>query len=137
MTTPPAKNHPWRKAAPRWTHNVQIVRLAFPALWEPKTVNGEGEPAFSACFLFGTDHPAAAALRAAFDVVGADKWGAKWPAVKKELELSPPDAAIVFDPHAAIALTVAGGEDSRLRSGPVQFQRQGRALREVPGRRAD
>lgn len=30
MTTPPAKNHPWRKAAPRWTHNVQIVRLAFP-----------------------------------------------------------------------------------------------------------
>jgi hypothetical protein len=27
---PPAKNHPWRKAAPRWTHNVQLVRLAFP-----------------------------------------------------------------------------------------------------------
>ena len=31
----------------------------------------------------------------------------------------------------------AGGEDSRLRIGPVQFQRQGRALREVPGRRPD
>lgn len=27
---PPAKNHPWRKAAPRWTHNVQHIRLAFP-----------------------------------------------------------------------------------------------------------
>lgn len=26
----PAKNHPWRKQAPRWTHNVQLVRLAFP-----------------------------------------------------------------------------------------------------------
>jgi hypothetical protein len=27
---PPAKNHPWRKQAPRWTHNVQLIRLAFP-----------------------------------------------------------------------------------------------------------
>lgn len=27
---PPAKNHPWRKQAPRWTHNVQHIRLAFP-----------------------------------------------------------------------------------------------------------
>ncbi len=30
MSNPPAKNHPWRKSAPRWTHNVQIVRIAFP-----------------------------------------------------------------------------------------------------------
>lgn len=27
---PPKKNHPWRKAAPRWSHNVQLIRLAFP-----------------------------------------------------------------------------------------------------------
>jgi hypothetical protein len=27
---PPKKNHPWRKAAPRWSHNVQHIRLAFP-----------------------------------------------------------------------------------------------------------
>lgn len=27
---PPAKNHPWRKDMPRWTHNVQLIRLAFP-----------------------------------------------------------------------------------------------------------
>ena len=26
----PKKNHPWRKQAPRWTHNVQLIRLAFP-----------------------------------------------------------------------------------------------------------
>lgn len=26
----PAKNHPWRKDMPRWTHNVQLIRLAFP-----------------------------------------------------------------------------------------------------------
>lgn len=28
----PAKNHPWRKDMPRWTHNVQLVRLAFHPL---------------------------------------------------------------------------------------------------------
>lgn len=28
--TKPAKNHPWRKDMPRWTHNVQLIRLAFP-----------------------------------------------------------------------------------------------------------
>ena len=27
--------------------------------------------------------------------------------LRKELEISPPDAAVVFDPHSALALTVA------------------------------
>lgn len=62
------------------------VRLAFPALFEAKTVNGEGDPAFSAAFLFEQDHPAVAELKAAFEAIGKDKWGAKWPAVKKEIE---------------------------------------------------
>jgi len=26
----PKKSHPWRKQAPRWSHNVQHIRLAFP-----------------------------------------------------------------------------------------------------------
>lgn len=61
------------------------VRLAFPQLFEAKTVNGEGEPAFSASFLMGPDHPAVMALNAAMDKVGSEKWGAKWPNVKKEI----------------------------------------------------
>lgn len=65
---------------------LQNVRLAFPALFEAKTVNGEGEPAFSASFLMSPDHPAAKELRAAFETVGKDKWGAKWATVKKEIE---------------------------------------------------
>ena len=65
---------------------LENVRLAFPQLFEAKTVNGEGEPAYSASFLFAADHPAAAALKAAFEQIGKDKWGAKWPAVKKEIE---------------------------------------------------
>lgn len=65
---------------------LQNVRLAFPQLFEAKTVNGEGEPAFSATFLMEPDHPAIAELRAAFEKVGKEKWGAKWPNVKKEIE---------------------------------------------------
>lgn len=65
---------------------LKDVRLAFPALFEAKTVNGEGEPAFSASFLMAPDHPAAAALRAAFEAVGREKWKDKWPMVKKDIE---------------------------------------------------
>lgn len=64
---------------------LQNVRIAFPQLFEAKTVNGEGDPAFSAVFLMAPDHPAVAELEKAFDIVGKEKWGAKWPQVKKEL----------------------------------------------------
>ena len=65
---------------------LENVRLAFPQLFEAKTVNGEGEPAFSASFLFAPDHPAAKPLADAQEEVGKAKWGAKWPQVKKEME---------------------------------------------------
>ncbi|AQW29103.1 DUF2815 family protein [Ralstonia syzygii subsp. celebesensis] len=65
---------------------LEDVRLAFPALFEAKTVNGEGEPAFSASFLFPEDHPATKILKAAFETLGKEKWGARWPTVKKEIE---------------------------------------------------
>lgn len=60
------------------------VRLAFPALFEAKTVNGEGEPAFSASFILASDHPQLDEIRKAMDKMGAEKWGAKWPQVKKK-----------------------------------------------------
>ncbi|MGU3313590.1 DUF2815 family protein [Acinetobacter sp. M5A5_2a] len=62
------------------------VRLAFPALFEAKTVNGEGEPAFSASFILTGDHPQIAEINKAMEKMGAEKWGAKWPQVKKEIE---------------------------------------------------
>lgn len=65
---------------------LENVRLAFPELFTAKTVNGEGEPAFSASFLFAPDHPAAKLVREAQEEVGKQKWGAKWPTVKKEME---------------------------------------------------
>lgn len=62
------------------------VRLAFPQLFEAKTVNGEGEPAFSAAFLLEPGHAGIKELRAAFEKLGSEKWGAKWPTIKKEIE---------------------------------------------------
>lgn len=65
---------------------LQNVRLAFPAIFEAKTVNGEGDPAFSATFLMAPDHPAIEKIRAAFEKLGKEKWGARWATVKKEIE---------------------------------------------------
>lgn len=61
------------------------VRLAFPQLFEAKTVNGEGDPAFSASFILPPNHPAVKQINAAIDELGQAKWAAKWPAIKKEL----------------------------------------------------
>jgi hypothetical protein len=64
---------------------LQNVRLAFPALFEAKTVNGEGKPTFSASFILPADHPQIAEINEAIDAVAKDKWGAKAPNILKEL----------------------------------------------------
>lgn len=64
---------------------LENVRLAFPALFEAKTVNGEGEPAFSASFLIPHGHPVIQTLQDAFEEIGKAKWGTKWATVKKEI----------------------------------------------------
>ena len=61
------------------------VRLAFPTLFNPRTVNGEGEPAFSATFLICPDDPQVKAINKAIDRVAQDKWGAKSDAVLKQM----------------------------------------------------
>ncbi len=64
---------------------LKNVRLAFPALFEAATVNGEGEPAFSAAFLLPPTHPQIKEIEAAQEAVGKDKFGAKWPTIRKEI----------------------------------------------------
>ena len=51
------------------------VRLAFPALFEAKTVNGEGDPRFSAVFLMDPKHPQLEEIRKALKQVAKEKWG--------------------------------------------------------------
>lgn len=61
------------------------VRLAFPQLFEAKTVNGEGKPAFSAAFLIDPADPQVKAIHAAIEQVAKDKWGAKADAMLKQM----------------------------------------------------
>lgn len=64
---------------------LKNVRLAFPQLFEAKTVNGEGEPAYSASFIFDKKHSAYKEVDAAIDAVAKEKWGDKATAVLKDL----------------------------------------------------
>lgn len=66
--------------------HLNNVRGAFlNALFEAQTVGGEGEPAYGGTWLLEPDHPAIAELEDAFEKVAKEKWGAKAPAVLKEL----------------------------------------------------
>lgn len=56
---------------------IRNARLAFPALFEAKTVNGEGTPAYSATLLIPADDPQLKAINDAIDKAAAEKWGAK------------------------------------------------------------
>lgn len=114
---------------------LNAVRLAFPQLFEAKTVNGEGEPAFSASFLMERDHPAVAKIREAMEEVGKAKWGAKWPAVRKELEIKDRTALHDGDTKA----DYAGFEgnffvSSRNRTRPLVIDRDKTPLTAADGR---
>lgn len=61
------------------------VRLSFPQLFEAKTVNGEGKPAFSASLLINPKDPQVAVVNAAIEQVAKDKWGAKADAMLKQM----------------------------------------------------
>lgn len=56
---------------------LKNVRLTFPQLFEAKTVNGEGKPAFSANFLLDPADPQVKAINEAIEAVATEKWGAK------------------------------------------------------------
>jgi hypothetical protein len=60
------------------------VRLAFPTLFEAKTVAGEGKPAHSASFLIDPADPQVKAINAAIDATAKEKWGAKADAILKQ-----------------------------------------------------
>lgn len=61
------------------------VRLAFPALFEAKTVAGEGKPSFSAALLIDPADPQVKAINAAVEATATEKWSAKAPALIKQM----------------------------------------------------
>jgi len=61
------------------------VRLAFPQLFEAKTVAGEGKPAHSGTFLIDPADPQVKTINAAIDATAKEKWGAKADAILKQM----------------------------------------------------
>ena len=65
---------------------IEGVRLTFPQLFEPKAVNGQGEPKFSAAFLIPKDHKQLADIKGAIITAATEKWGPKATDVVKQLQ---------------------------------------------------
>jgi hypothetical protein len=77
---------------------LKDVRLTFPQLFEPKQVNGQGDPKFSAAFLFAKNHPQKAEIERGIVEAAKAKWGEKAQEVLKTLKAS--DKLCVHDGDA-------------------------------------
>ena len=80
---------------------LQNVRLSFPALFEPKA-NDSGKLSYGAGFIFPPSHPSKAVLDKIIDEVGTEKWGQKWPALKKQMAAG--DSLLVHNGDAKASL---------------------------------
>jgi len=65
---------------------LKNVRLAFPALWEPKAVQGSTAKKYSASLILPMDHPQLAEIRKMLKAAATEKWSNKGEAVYKTLE---------------------------------------------------
>lgn len=63
---------------------INDVRLSFPALFTPKP-SDQGSPKYGAAFLFAPDSDARKKIDEAIEATGKEKWGPKWPTIKKSL----------------------------------------------------
>ena len=66
--------------------HLSNVRLSFPQLWEAKMVQGQGEPKFSAAFLFPKDHAVVKLLSEAVLAAATEKWSVKAEEILKVLK---------------------------------------------------
>lgn len=64
---------------------LQDVRLAFPALFEPKSVAGDKKLRYGGNLIFSPDHAGFAAMNKAIEQVATEKWGAKAKAMLTKL----------------------------------------------------
>jgi hypothetical protein len=65
---------------------LKDVRLAFPSVFEATTVNGEGNPRYSAMLILPPDHPQLGEIKTKMQAVAKDKWKDKATAVYTSLE---------------------------------------------------
>lgn len=67
---------------------LKNCRLAFPNLFTPTTVGGEGKPRYSAMLILAPDHPQLADIKAKMQAVAKEKWAAKAVATYAGIEKS-------------------------------------------------
>ena len=66
--------------------HLKDVRITFPVLFDAKQVNGQGDPKFSAAFLFPKDHPQKAEVERSLVEAAKTKWNDKAQDVLKALK---------------------------------------------------
>lgn len=114
---------------------LKNVRLAFPALFEPKAVNPGDKPKFGGSFLLPPDHPQVAEIRQNIIQTARDKWGEKADAILKELKakdrlcLHDGDTKAQYDGFEGM-LYVSASSDAR----PTLIDRDKTPLVEADGR---
>lgn len=64
---------------------IKNARLAFPSVFTAKSFPGSDKASFSVTAIIEPGSPVIKEIEAEMDRVGAEKFGAKWAAVKKEL----------------------------------------------------
>lgn len=64
---------------------LKNVRAAFVEVFEAKTVNGEGKPAFSCSFLIDPNDPQVKMLEKGIEQTAQEKWGVKADAILKQM----------------------------------------------------
>ena len=64
---------------------LKNVRLAFPVLWEAKTFNGEGKPAYSAALIIARDDEQIGKVKKCISAVAKERWKDKAEQVLKSL----------------------------------------------------
>ena len=116
------------------TNEVIIpCRLSYANIWEPKQVNGTGDPKYSCCLLIKkTDTAALAKLRAAIEAVKKDpkalaKWGGSvpknfFPAVEKGLREAANKGVLAGYPLVGLKATLYDGSYHPVDSNEMAFK---------------
>lgn len=67
---------------------IRNARIAFPQIFEPDTVNGEGAPAYSVALIIPKDHPQVSEMNDLVEAVAREKWDKLAAATLKQMRLS-------------------------------------------------
>lgn len=115
--------------------SLKHVRLAFPSLWHPEQVQGEGKPAFSASFIIPRDHPQLRDIENTILQVANAQWGAKAMDILRAIKAK--DALCVHNGDAKAEWTGFAGNlyiSARSETRPLVVDRDRSILVQADGR---